>query len=145
MKKLFKFIVLALLLAATTTTAEAKRVKVPHVYMFGFSASFIDSTLYITDIQDVENVWYDTKNDFLLARDSYSSQLKEYVSEKKGQANRVCLVMFATSKKKAEKKYEKLKKKYADRNGVIAGLQYLTSSDFKFNAVDMSDSDLESE
>ena len=137
-----KYIALALLLAVTATTAEAKRVKAPHMYIFGFSASFVDSTLYITDIQDVENVWYDTKTGFLLERDSYSSQLKDYMTEKKGQPNRVCLVMFATNKKKAEKKYEKLKKKYADKNGVIIGLQYLTSADFKFNAVEVSEEDI---
>ena len=143
--KTLKYIVLTLVLATMATTAEAKLVCTEHMYIFGLAASFTDSTLYLTDIQEVEGAWYDTKDDALMGRDSYSSQLKDYVTEKKGQANRVCLVMFATSKKKAEKKYEKLKKKYADRNGVIAGLQYLTSSDFKFNAVDMSDSDLESE
>ena len=137
--KIFKFIVLALVLAVSATTAEAKRVQAPHMYIFGFSASFVDSTLYITDIQDVEGAWYDTKTGFLLARDSYSYQLKDYLAEKKGQPNRVCLVLFATTKKEAEKKYEKLKKKYAGRDGFIYGMQYLTVNDFKFNAVDMSE------
>ena len=136
--KTLKYIMLALVLAAMTTTAEAKQVQAKHMYMFGFSASFNDSTLYLTDIQDVENAWYDTKTGFLLARDNYSYQLKEYLAEQKGQPNRVCLVMFATTRKKAEKLYEKLKKKYIGKDGKIYGLQYLTANEFKFNAVDIA-------
>ena len=136
--KILKFIMLALMLGMAFSHAEAKHVKVPHMYMFGFSASFNDSTLYLTDIQDLANAWYDTKTKFLMGRDSYSYQLKEYF-EAQGQPGRVCLVMYATTKKKAEKLYRKLKKKYADKSGHISGLQYLTSSDFKFNAVDVAE------
>ena len=136
--KTLKYVMLALVLAAMTTTAEAKQVRAKHMYIFGFSASFNDSTLYITDIQDVENAWYDSKTGFLLARDSYSYQLKEYLSEQKGLPHRVCLVMFATTRKKAEKLYEKLKKKYAGKDGIINGMQYLTADEFKFNAVDIA-------
>lgn len=136
--KTLKYILLTTLLAITASTAEAKHVVLPHVYMFGFAASFTDSTLYLTDIQDVENVWYDTKEDALMARDNYSSQLKQYMTDSLGQPNRVCLVIFATTKKKAEKKYQILKKKYMSRDGIIHGMKYLTSSDFKFTAVDMS-------
>ena len=110
MKKM-KYLVLVALFAAMSTKAEAKHVLLEHMYMFGFSASFVDSTLYLTDIQDVEGVWYDTKAKAMLGRDSYSDQLKEYMKDKMGQPNRVCLVLYATTKKQAEKKYQKLKKK----------------------------------
>ena len=139
MMKVLKYILLILVLTATATKAEAKIIVAEHMYIFGFSASFNDSILYMTDIQDVQGASYDTKNDFLLARDLYSSQLKEYLAEKKGQPNRVCLVMFSTSKKKAEKKYQKLKKLDAGKDGVIVGMQFLTSDDFKFEAVELSD------
>ena len=48
-----KYIILTLLMVLATS-ASAKKVQVPHVYMFGFSASFQDSTVYFTDIQDVQ-------------------------------------------------------------------------------------------
>ena len=137
MMKTLKYIVLAMVMAATTTTAQAKQVQVDHMYMFGFSASFNDTILYLTDIQDVEGAWYDTKAKALLARDSYSDQLKTYLSENKGLPNRVCLVIFATTKKKAEKKYQKLKKKYMSSDGIIHGMQYLTVDDFKFSMMDV--------
>ena len=50
--KTLKYLVLTLVLAATATTVEAKHVKTSHMYMFGFAASFVDSTLYLTDVQD---------------------------------------------------------------------------------------------
>jgi hypothetical protein len=130
---------LVLVLTLTATKAEAKIVVAEHMYMFGFSASFNDSILYITDIQDVPGASYDTKTKFLMGREHYSSQLKEFLAEKKGQPNRICLVMFATSRKEAEKKYQKLKKKYAGKDGIIYGLQYLNSDEFKFEAVELSD------
>ena len=137
--KTLKYLALVLVLLATTTTAEAKRVPAKHMYMFGFSASFVDSTLYLTDIQDVEGVWYDTKDKALLERDNYANQLKDYMKENLGQSNRVCLVIFATTKKKAEKKYLKLKKKYMSRDGIIHGMKYLTAADFKFTPIDISE------
>lgn len=139
MMKTMKYLVLTLVLATTATMAEAKQVKLPHMYMFGFAASFVDSTLYLTDIQDVEGAWYNTKEKALMGRDSYSYQLKEYMSEKMGQPNRVCLVIFATTMKKAEKKYQKLKKKYMSSDGVIHGMKYLSAPDFKFTAVEVDD------
>lgn len=137
--KTLKYIVLTLVLAAMSTTAEAKMVCTEHMYMFGLAASFSDSTLYLTDIQDVVGAWYDTKDRALLARDSYSTQLKEYLSDKMGQPNRVCLVIFATTLKKAEKKYMKLKKKYMLKDGTLPGMRYLTAADFKFQAVDVTE------
>lgn len=134
--KTLKYIVLTLVLATMATTAEAKLVCTEHMYIFGLAASFTDSTLYLTDIQDVEGAWYDTKDDALMGRDSYSSQLKEYLSDKMGQPNRVCLVIFATTLKKAEKKYLKLKKKYMLKDGTLPGMRYLTAADFKFQAVE---------
>lgn len=143
-----KYIILTLLMVLATS-ASAKKVQVPHVYMFGFSASFQDSTVYFTDIQDVQGAWIDKKTKFLLGRDNYSYQLSNYFNEQ-GQANRVCMVIFSTSKSKAEKKYIKLRKKYMapDKKSKKKGkeelltpydIRYITQQDFKFTPVDMSE------
>ena len=137
--KTLKHIILALLLSAgSTATVSAKQLKMDHMYIFGFSASFKDSTVYITDIQDVQGAWYDSKTKFLMGRDNYSYQLKEHMTEKMGQPNRVCLVFFATDKKKAEKKFLKLKKKYTDKAPGRFDVRYLNSPDFKFEPIDFS-------
>ena len=43
--KLMKYIMMAALFAAISVEASAKPVKMAHIYMFGFSASFKDSTI----------------------------------------------------------------------------------------------------
>jgi hypothetical protein len=129
------------LLFCVAMGAEAKRVQAPHMYMFGFAASFKDSVVYITEIQDVKNVWYDTKSKFLLGRDNYSAQLKDYFKDKMQMPDRVCMVFFAKTMKEAEKKYLKLRKKYLGdaKQPSTYEVRYVTTQDFQFEAVDMSE------
>ena len=129
------------LLVSVAMGAEAKQVKLPHMDMFGFAASFKDSVVYMTEIQDVKNVWYDKKTKFLMGRDSYSAQLKEYFKEKMQMNDRVCMVIFAKSQKKAEKKYLKLRKKYmsSKKHTSTYEIRYVSTQDFQFEAVDVSE------
>lgn len=137
MKKI-KYILFALLLTAATG-ALAKRIQPAHVYMFGFSASFQDSIIYITDIQDVRGAWMDSKTKFLEGRDHYSYQLKEYFADSLQLQQRVCMTFFATSKKKAERKKEKLLSKYIDKKKkLIYDIRRVSIQDFKFEPVNMS-------
>ena len=125
-----------LLLAVTllTVKASAKIEMTNNIYMFGFSASFKDSIVYTTDIQNVEGLWIDTKNNFLLNRDEYSHQLKVYLTEKLKQENRICMVFFYDKKKKAEKEFLKLMKKYKKGYEV----RHVSAAEFKFEPIDMS-------
>ena len=125
-----------LLLTVTLLTVEAsaKLEMTNDIYMFGFSASFKDSVIYTTDIQNVEGLWIDTKHNFLLNRDEYSHQLKEYLTDTLQQPGRVCMVFFYNKKKKAEKEFLILMKKY--RNGYE--VRNVSASEFKFEAIDMS-------
>lgn len=132
MKQLKIILLFALIL--TVSSIEAKPLKTNSVYMFGFSASFKDSVIYVTDIQNVQEAWIETKNEFLLGRDQYSYQLKTYLADSLSQPDRVCLVIFALKKKKAEKMYLKLMKKYKKGYEV----RYLNAREFKFDAIDMS-------
>ena len=127
-------IMLFAMLALSVSQTEAKPLKTNNVYMFGFSASFKDSVVYVTDIQNVPEAWVETKTKFLLGRDNYSYQMKNYLEDTKQQTHRVCMVFFALDKKKAEKKYLKLMKKYKKGYEV----RYLNATEFKFQAVDMS-------
>ena len=138
--KLYKYILMTLLFCVAMG-AEAKRVQPKHMYMFGFAASFKDSVVYMTEIQDVQKVWYDKKTKFLLGRDIYSSQLQEHFKEKMQMPDRVCVVVFAKSLKKAEKKYLKLRKKYLSdaKHTSSYEVRYITTQDFKFEPVDLSD------
>ena len=129
-----KYIILSALLLAAMAI-DAKPLKTNSLYMFGFSASFKDSVVYVTDIQQVEGAWIDHKTKFLLGRDQYSIQLKEYLEQSLQQQGRICMVIFATKKKEAEKKYLKLMKKYTKGYDV----RYLNAPEFKFMAIDMGE------
>ena len=138
--KYLKYIVLTLLVCVAMG-AEAKTIKARHMYVFGFAASFKDSVVYMTEIQDVKDAMYDTKSKFLLGRDSYSDQLKTYFRETMQMPNRVCMVMFSTSKKKAEKQYLKLRSKYlSDKKHTSSyEVRYVTMQDFKFEPVGLDE------
>ena len=131
--KSLKYILL-FTLTLTALGISAKSLKTNQVYMFGFSASFKDSIVYVTDIQHVEGAWIETKNKFLLGRDNYSYQLKNYLTDSLSRPDRICMVFYALKKKKAEKQYLKLMKKYKKGYEV----RYLNAREFKFDAVDMS-------
>jgi hypothetical protein len=132
--KSIKYILL-LVVALTALGASAKPLKTNQVYMFGFSASFKDSVIYVTDIQNVPGTWVESKNKFLLLRDEYSRQMKDYLEEKLQQEKRVCVVFYYLKKKKAEKEFLKLMKKYKKGYEV----RYVNEKDFKFEAIDMSE------
>ena len=138
--KYYKYILMTLLFCVAMG-AEAKSVQAKHMYMFGFAASFKDSVVYITEIQDVQGAWYDTKSKFLLGRDNYSAQLKDHFKEKMQMPDRVCMVFFAKTMKKAEKKYLKLRKKYlGDKKRTSSyEVRYITNQDFKFEPIDLSE------
>lgn len=138
--KILKYILFSLLIAvAIPTEMQAKRMKAPKMYMFGFSASFQDSIVYMTDVQEVEGAWYDTKTKFLMGRQHYSYQLKDFLANNKQQPNRVCVVMYALTRKEAEKKFIKLRKEYTIKAKGKYDVRYLTTADFQFQPVDMSE------
>lgn len=108
-----------LLLGFSTASAQMPQNKrdtyKASVYLFGFSASFNDSIIYFTDIQKVDNVLLEKKTNFLVSRDQYSYQLRDFLANQKGEPNRTCVTMFATSRKNAEKEYLNLQKLYTEK------------------------------
>ena len=129
--KIIRLFTLALVLTAFAVTAQAKPIQPDHVYMFGLAGSFKDSVVYITEIEDVKGAWIDSKNKFLLSRDSYSYQLKQHMTDQYQQPDRVCVVFYATSKKKIEKILKKLRKKYKELTTL--------PTEFHFEAIENAD------
>jgi len=132
----FRWAALAVIIIASAAETCGREVQQQHLYMFGFAASFKDSTVYVTDIQDVQGAWVDTKTHFLLDRDSYSHQLRRYLEDNRQELSRVCLVVFAPSKSKAEKKMAKLLKKYNGKKAIPYDIRRLTEAEFRFDAVE---------
>lgn len=122
------------LLAAMLTvslTASAKY-NPKTIYVYGFAASFNDSTVYFTTVQRLDSAYIDSKTKFLYSRENYSYQLRDYLAEH-GMKDATCITSFALKQKDAEKKYLKLRKKYLRGNKF--DIKMLAETDFKFEAI----------
>ena len=102
--KSFKYILTAAIFlsaVAATTGVSAKSKMVPRIYMFGFSASFTDSIVYFTNVQAVDSAWVESKGNYLLGRDNYSYQLKNYFTDMQNMPNRTCVRGFLREEKRS--------------------------------------------
>ena len=102
------------------------------VYMYGFAASFNDSTVYFTEIQQMDSAYIDSKTKFLYGRSDYSGQLRSYLASV-GFKDATCITSFALNRKITEKIYLKLRKKYLQ--GGHYNIKYIKTSDFKYQPV----------
>ena len=138
--KFLKLTLLAVIMTALLPTqANAKSIVLPKAYIFGFVANFTDSIIYVTDIQEGDSVWFDKKSKFLLNRNIYTSQLRNYFTNTLNKPNRTCIVMFGMDRKKAEKKYAKLMKNYTGKHAGRYAIKHLDDSDFHFKPVKIFD------
>ncbi len=136
MNLLRKILISCMLLAGVALESNAV-VKPTTLYVYGFSASFNDSTVYITDIMTLDSAWVDNKTEFLYGRAQYSYQMKAYLQQQ-GVAHPTTIISFATTRKAAEKKYMKLRSKYTDKKGSYH-IKYLSESEFRFTPVSAAD------
>lgn len=107
----------AALLLLLTLLPAAANAKQQDVFVFGVAASFNDSTVYITDIQELKGAYIqDGREKFLVERDEYSYQLRNHFAGQ-GKPNRTCITFWATTRKDIEKKYQKVMAKYSNTSG----------------------------
>ena len=107
-------------------------------YIFGFAASFNDSTVYFTEIQHIDSTWTDARKDFLYRKNEYSSQLREHLRNQ-GFVNPTCVTLFSDNRKKVEKKYLKLRKKYTEKGNF--DVKYIDANSFGYHAIVPDDSE----
>lgn len=132
--KLYKYLLATTAIVAifTTTAITAKNKCLPKVYAFGFAASFNDSTVYFTDIQEIDSVWINDKTKFMLERNNYSGQLKTYLNEQ-GKEHRTCIIAYAFKKKDIDKKYRKMRDKYVKTGNCI--IENITKDEFRYQPI----------
>ena len=104
----------------------------PEMYMFGYAFSFNDSTLYLTSIQKIDNVWVRPHNGFVIERETYSKQLQQFF-EKDGVTDMTCGISFSKKSKKVIKKFNKIKERYKKRVKHMR-IAYLSEGDFMFKS-----------
>ena len=125
----------------STMTVGAK-VKLSSVYLYGFAATFNDSTVYFTEIQHLDSVGIDSKTKFLYHREDYSAQLQDYL-ESQGTPNATCITSFSTNKKEAEKMFMKLRQRYLKGNHY--NIKSINVTDFHYNKITPDESELNAE
>ena len=126
------------LLMMGSISATAGQKLAPKAYMFGFVGNFNDSIVYFTDIQTVDSVWYDKKTKFLMGRSRYSYQLREYFTEQMKKPNSTCVVIYALTRKDAEKKYVKFRNKYVGKKAGNYDIRNINENEFHFKSLDVS-------
>ena len=136
MKVLKLTLLVVIMTAFIATKANAKSIMLPKAYRCGFVANFSDSIIYVTDIQEIDSVWFDNKSKFLMSRSAYTGQLREYFINTLDMPNRTCIVIFGMDRKKAEKKYAKLMKQYTGKNAGKYAVKHISESDFRFRPVE---------
>ena len=99
--------------------ANAKAAKHPltekdKVYLFGVGQNFNDSSLYMTEVNEISFVRLEKRTKFLPSRVDYSLQFEEYLEGKLELKDETVSVFFSEKKKKASKWFYKMKKRYLD-------------------------------
>lgn len=139
--KRIAFFIVAVVALAIPEGILAKKVQLPKMYVFGMAASFNDTIVYFTNVQQIDSVWVESKNHFMLNRDIYSQQLRNHLKNNEGMYHRTCIVVADKDRKKLEKKYLKFRKLYStSKDGMQHyDIRYLGDSDFRFYTVNMHD------
>lgn len=133
--KVLKLFIITVLMAAYAVGANAKGYNAAKIYMFGFAASFNDSTVYFTDIQEVNAYLVNNRTHFLANRADYSYQLRDYLMASGKVAHPTAVVIYAEDKNKISKKLADLKAKYTTKAKLKYFVEQLSSGDFVFKTV----------
>jgi hypothetical protein len=133
--RLRQLLIVTALLVGCVINGNAKGYRPAKIYMFGFAASFNDSTIYLTDIQTVNAYLVNNRTKFLANREDYSYQLRNYLQSNGLEAYPTCITMFAENEKDATKKYLKLKERY-EKSKKKYSIKSLKDSQFKYTPVE---------
>ena len=133
--RLRQLLIVTALLVGCVINGNAKGYRPAKIYMFGFAASFNDSTVYLTDIQTVNAYLVNNRTKFLANREDYSYQLRNYLQSNGLEAYPTCITMFAENEKDATRKYLKLKERY-EKSKKKYSIKSLKDSQFKYKPVE---------
>ena len=127
MKRTLLIFFLAVFAAVSAVQAKGKEEKT--VYLQGASFSFSDSVVYFTEIMPVEGAKLDAKTKFLLHRQYYAYELKDYMNFQENMPGRTSVIYFSEKRSKLEKQAAKIKKRLVEKDGKT--VRYLGDK-FKF-------------
>ncbi len=118
--------------AVQAVEAKQRKVVQKPVYMIGVGFSLVDSMVFITDMQLVDSVSIEKKTKFLKDRQLYSFQLQHYLEAAYKGGPYVPSVFFHTKRRKMERQYLSLHKRYVQSKEMRIIL--VDVSQFRFKA-----------
>lgn len=130
MHKVKTLMVLLVLLLRPVGYVAAQKTSIRPVYMFGFSASFSDSLIYITEIQKVDSACFQDRSHLLLNRTSYSNQLQFYLERTQNRPKTTCVTFCNEDLKKLQKERNEIWNKYSKDRSVI--VRSLSAEEFRY-------------
>ena len=104
---------IAVMALGMSVQTSAKKVQVPKMYIFGFAASFNDTIVHFTNVQEIDSAWIEKKNNFLQTRELYSYQLRDFLANQ-----------YTQQSKNQHQQYD---------------LRYLEDKEFHFKTINLRD------
>ena len=111
--------------------AKPPKLKSRTVWLCGVAFSETDSTAYITELQKLDSVYLDARNNFLADRQMYSMQLKAYLEDGLGCRHMMAAVLHSTKPKRAMKRRAKAMRRF--RSDPVWNLNELSEDAFQFS------------
>ena len=122
-------IMMAMPVFAASKNKKAKVDEPTRVYLYGVSINFNDSVVYMTDFLHLDSMVVN-KDASIVGYSSYALQMKVYLEGTLGDIDRTCAVLYSADKKKLEKKYVKMRKKYQSDKSTL--LKQIGADAFQF-------------
>ena len=120
------------MVCAGEVEAKKQRVKQKSLYMVGVAMSLTDSAVFLTDIHLVKDLTVGKKTKFLMDRQLYSLQFRRYLEATYKGGPYVPAVFFSPKRKKMERRYLSLHKRYVQSKELRINL--IDQSQFRFHA-----------
>ena len=139
-RKIFSTL-LATLVCTLALQAKGPQNSGERIYIYGCAASFLDSVVYITDIQPVDSAVLSKKTGFLMGRQLYSEQLHTYLQQQEGMNQMTCAVYFDKKPGRIKKKYQKMLKDYQSQQHL--SVKTLQKDAFAFTSAEWIESTIE--
>lgn len=121
--------ILFALVALCAALQVSARDRQQSIYMFAYSTSFNDSTIYLSTVEVVKNATLEQKTNFLNNRLSYSNAFKQFLDVKYSGIHTTA-VFFNVKREKLEKMYLKIRRNTQKSRAMR--LVEVPASDFRF-------------
>lgn len=143
--KLFRFFLLAIICASMAIPSQAKSKKntepeVLTIYVFGVAQNLADSTVYMTNISQVNGATM-LPHELLQNHQYYTEQLKNYIAEQYRETHLSVAFYYARNQKNIEKKYARVEEKMKKHAMKSLSFKLIPNMDFKFKVPVLVQSD----